>query len=224
MNISTSRKEILKYRMIQMKNNNDYMNENNIDTENKVIFDTRNDMLKFYCNNLVNPKIVEIGVFKGDFLDYLVKNCNIGSIDAVDLFAGITCSGDADGNNVINYDIGISYLELLEKYKEVSNVKIHKSSSYDFLQNQEDNSYDVVYIDGEHSYNGVKSDLLVAYSKIKNNGYIMGHDYEMNMKKATHRYNFGVKKAVDEFCLSHNQTIIAKGIDGCVSFCIQIKK
>ena len=83
------------------------------------IFDTRNDMLKFYCDKLTNPKILEIGVFKGDFLNYLVTNCNCGSIDAVDLFEGKTCSGDADVNNVVVYDVGKSYLELLEKYKEI---------------------------------------------------------------------------------------------------------
>ena len=69
------------------------------------IFNTRNEMLKHYCNIITSPKILEIGVFKGDFLDYLVNNCNIGYIDSVDLFEGVSCSGDADGNNVIYYDL-----------------------------------------------------------------------------------------------------------------------
>jgi len=187
------------------------------------IYETRNDMIKHYCDKLTTPKILEIGVFKGDFLDYLEKNCNWGSIDAVDLFEGTTCSGDADGNDVVYYDVGKSYLELLDKYKEKSNIKIHKSNSIHFLQNQEDNTYDIIYIDGDHSYNGVKQDLTNAFRKIKNGGYIMGHDYEMNMKKAKNTYDFGVKRAVDEFCITYNQTIISKGLDGCVSYCIHIK-
>jgi hypothetical protein len=188
------------------------------------IFDTRNEMLKFYCNKLTNPKILEIGVFKGEFLHYLEKNCNWSSIDAVDLFEGITCSGDADGNNVAYHDVGKGYLELVEKYKENPNIKIHKSNSIHFLQNQEDNTYDIIYIDGDHSYNGVKQDLMNAFKKIKNGGYIMGHDYEMNMKKAKNYYEFGVKQAVDEFCKTHNQFVIAKAMDGCVGFCIKINK
>jgi lipopolysaccharide biosynthesis glycosyltransferase len=187
-----------------------------------VIFDTRNDMLKFYCNKVTSPKILEIGVFKGEFLHYLEKNCNWGSIDAVDLFEGTTCSGDADGNNLVYYDVGKSYLELLEKYKEMPNIKIYKSNSIHFLQNQDDNTYDIIYIDGDHSYNGVKQDLMNAFRKIKKGGYIMGHDYEMNMKKAKNKYDFGVKQAVDEFCITYNQTIISKALDGCVSFCIHI--
>ena len=188
------------------------------------MFDTRNEMLKHYCDKFTSPKVLEIGVFKGDFLDYLVKNCNVGSIDAVDLFEGITCSGDVDGNNVVYYDVGISYLELLEKYKNIPNIIINKSNSLRFLQNQPDNTYDIIYIDGDHSYEGVKNDLINAYNKIKNSGYIMGHDYEMNMKKAQNTYNFGVKQAVDEFCINYKQSIISKAIDGCVSYCIHMNK
>jgi len=187
------------------------------------IFDTRNDMLKFYCDELTKPRILEIGVFKGEFLHYIEKNCNWGSIDAVDLFEGTTCSGDVNGNNVVSYDVGISYLELLEKYKEMPNIKIHKTNSIHFLQNQADNTYDIIYIDGDHSYKGVKADLTNAFKKIKNGGYIMGHDYEMNMTKAKNNYNFGVKQAVDEFCTTYNQAIISKALDGCVSYCIHIK-
>jgi hypothetical protein len=160
----------------------------------------------------------------GDFLDYLVKHCKTGSIDAVDLFEGKTCSGNADGNNVVHYDVGKSYLELLEKYSEMPNIKLYKSDSVTYLQSQEDNSYDIIYIDGDHSYNGVKNDLINAYNKIKNGGYIMGHDYEMNMKKAKQNYNFGVKEAVDEFCIDYKQTILSKAFDGCVSYCIHITK
>jgi hypothetical protein len=195
-----------------------------IDTSNNFsIFETRNDMVKFYCDKLDKPKILEIGVFKGEFLHYLEKNCNWGSIDAVDLFEGTTCSGDADGNNVVYYDIGKSYIELFEKYKETPTIQIHKSNSIHFLQNQQDNTYDIIYIDGDHSYEGVKQDLMNAFRKIKNGGYIMGHDYEMNMKKAMNIYDFGVKRAVDEFCIMHNQTIVSKALDGCVSYCIHIK-
>ena len=188
------------------------------------MFDNRNEMIKYYCDKISNPKMLEIGVFKGDFLHYLVEKCNCGFIDAVDLFDGVTCSGNADGNNVEYYDVGKSYLELLIKYKENKNVRILKDNSNVFLQNQEDNIYDIIYIDGDHSYEGVKTDLENSYNKIKNEGYIMGHDYEMNMKKANNIYEFGVKRAVEEFCIKYKQTIVAKANDGCVSYCIYINK
>jgi predicted O-methyltransferase YrrM len=211
-----------KYNIISPLIKTDYTEHYWIKTKDLLTFETRSEMLLHYCNKISNAKILEIGVFKGDFLDYLVKNCKIELIDAVDLFQGNAHSGDADGNNVVWYDIEKSYIELLEKYKDMPNIRIHKANSIDFLQGQEDNTYDIIYIDGDHSYNGVKQDLLNAYTKVKNGGYIMGHDYEMNMEKAKTFYKFGTKKAVDEFCLEYNETIIAKAIDGCVSYCIHI--
>jgi len=186
-------------------------------------FDNRKDMLSFYINKLDNPVISEIGVFRGEFLDYIYSHPNISSIDAIDLFEGTTCSGNADGNYVVYYDMNKSYNELLEKYNN-TNVKLHKSDSSTFLNNVPDNYYDIIYIDGDHSYEGAKKDLHSAYKKIKPNGYIMGHDYEMNMNKAKTYYNFGVKYAVDDFCKIYDQQLDAKANDGCVSFCIQVNK
>ena len=188
------------------------------------IFDTRNEMLQHYCSIINKPKLLEIVVFRGEFLDYIVKNCSIRSIDAVDLFNCITCSGNVDGNYVVKYDVGQSFKELYDKYKDVENVRLFKSDSSSYLNTQPDNMYDIVYLDGDHSYEGVKRDLISAFSKVKNGGYIMGHDYEMNMKKALHSYDFGVKRAVDEFCTTHKQCILAKAVDGCVSFCIKLNK
>lgn len=188
------------------------------------IFNTRNEMIQYYSGLVDNPAILEIGVFKGEFLDYIVSNCKFGSIDAVDLFEGYSCSGDVDGNNVVWYNIALSYIELNNKYKDMSTINIYKSDSCVFLKKIDNKLYDIIYIDGDHSYEGVKNDLVNSFNKIKNGGYIMGHDYEMNMDKAKNSYNFGVKQAVDEFCSTYNQRIIAKAIDGCVSYCIKINK
>jgi len=195
--------------------------------DSPAIYENRNTMIKHYASlitNPNNPRILEIGIFRGEFVDYIVNNCNFLSIDGVDLFHGITCSGDVDGNNVVNYDVGRSFTELSEKYKNRDNINFHKCPSIDFLNKSPDNYYDIIYIDGDHSYQGVKGDLMYSFNKIKNGGYIMGHDYEMNMEKARNVYYFGVKEAVTEFCTEYRQKLLAKANDGCVSFCIQIQK
>ena len=189
-----------------------------------TIFEDRNTLIKEICKRSVSPKVLEIGVFKGEFLDYIVNNCSIYSIDGVDLFQGESCSGDVNGNNVVHYNLANSYYELTDKYKNSSIVKLIKSDSSSYLKTIDNDYYDIIYIDGDHSYEGVKNDLINAYNKIKNSGYIMGHDYEMNMKKAQNTYNFGVKQAVDEFCINYKQSIISKAIDGCVSYCIHMNK
>jgi len=188
------------------------------------IYDDRNTMIKTISNSISKARVLEIGVFKGEFFEYIIENCNIGSIDGVDLFEGNTCSGNVDGNNLTWCDIGKSYLELTNKYKDMLNVRLYKMYSSQYLKSIPDNFYDIIYLDGDHNYNGVKDDLENAFLKIKDGGYIMGHDYEMNMAKAKKAYYFGVKQAVDEFCIKKNQTILAKAMDGCVSFCIKINK
>ncbi len=189
-----------------------------------IIFDNRKDMIKHYANELERPRILEIGIFKGEFFDYIVDACNPQIMDGVDFFEGIAGSGDADGNNFTYCNIGESYLQLCEKYANIFTINLHKMSSNSFFNIVNNNYYDIIYIDGDHSYEGVKSDLDNAYNKIRPGGYIMGHDYEMNMEKARTHYEFGVKRAVTEFCDKYNQTIVAKAMDGCVSFCIKVNK
>jgi len=188
------------------------------------LFEDRNEMIKHYSNLFSDPKILEIGIFKGEFMDYIVDSCSPCSVDGVDIFEGMMCSGNSDGNNVVYYPLDISYKELSEKYKDSKNVRLIKSDSSTHLRSVDNDYYDIIYIDGDHSYNGVKKDLSESFYKIKNGGYIMGHDYEMNMNKAKNVYNFGVKQAVDEFCCIYGQSILAKAMDGCVSYCIKVNK
>jgi hypothetical protein len=178
-------------------------------------FDTRWEMIKA----LVLPGGVygEIGVFTCDFSKQLLS-LQPSRLVLFDLFEGTTCSGNCDGNDVVHTDMSKQYAvaqTLGEACKGDSSVSLSKF---------EDNTFDMLYIDGDHSYQGAKKDLEVAYKKVKPGGWIMGHDYEMNMTKARTRYDFGVKQAVDEFCTVHNQVIHAKGLDGCVSFAIQLSK
>ena len=199
-------------------------NKLNIIPKNVNIFNTRNDMLKFYCSQFSDPYLIEIGIFKGDFLLFLINDCNIGAIDAVDLFEGINCSGDVDGNDIFYYDLNKSFLELSDKFKNNSNINLYKSDSSSFLKKQIDNKYDIIYIDGNHSYIGVKNDLINSFNKIKDGGYIMGHDYGINLNKAKNIFKFGVKKAVNEFCKNYKQNITAIALDGYISFAIKVKK
>ncbi len=188
------------------------------------IFDTRNEMICHYSKKIKKPKVCELGVFKGEFLEFMKDNIDFDIIDGVDLFQGNLYSGDVDGNNPVYCQLEREYILLNDKYKNFTNINLHKTYTQTYLSQIEDNKYDIIYIDADHSYEGVKRDIILSYSKIKNGGYIMGHDYEMNMNKAKQYYHFGTRRAVDEFCSEYNQKIIAKGNDGCVSFCIQVKK
>lgn len=186
------------------------------------LFQTRIDMAR----SLVSPGGVyaEIGVFEGTFSKQLQTVLSPTSLYLIDLFTGRCDSGDQDGNNVVHRDLPLEYAKMQEYVKAHPNIHVLKGRSAEILASFPDNTFDMIYIDGDHSYQGCLQDLRVAFSKVKPDGWILGHDYEMNMMKARTRYTFGVRQAVDEFCASYGQTISAKGLDGCVSFGIQLRK
>ena len=186
------------------------------------IYQTRREMVEALVPK--NGVYAEIGVFKGEFSDFLATTLQPRQLVLIDLFEGMMGSGDQDGNNFEMVNLNFVYTHLLRVTQRYPALQVHKGDSVATMNTYPDNTFDMIYIDADHSYEGTKRDLSVAYAKIKHGGWIMGHDYEMNMKKAHRAYEFGVRRAVDEFCAARNQSIFAKGLDGCVSFAIRIEK
>ena len=184
-------------------------------------FNTREEMFLSFPRNI---KILEIGVFRGTFSDFIYKNLQPSELHLIDLFEGMVFSGDADGNNGATINLTEHYDLIKTKYAKHSNVFIKKGKSSEILQTYPDDYFDIIYIDGDHSYEGATTDLELSYKKIKNGGLVCGHDYEMNMNKAIHYYQFGVKQAIDTFCSKHKLAITHKALDGCVSVGININK
>jgi hypothetical protein len=175
---------------------------------------TREDILKLLPKNI---KIAELGIFKGEFSELIMKNVQPNEFFLVDLFSGNIASGDKDGNNISFANMGNVFIDLQDKYINIASVKIVKNFSHVFLESLEDNYLDAVYIDAEHSYSAVKRELELSRKKIKNNGFIMGHDYQKGVWD-------GVILAVDEFCKMYNLQINYLTEDNAPSFLIINKK
>ncbi len=172
------------------------------------IFNNRNEMI---CSLNKNMVIAEIGVFKGEFSKYIIDVLEPKELHLIDIFEGMMCSGDKDGNNIIWIDIGNEFIKLRETYSNQSNIHIHKGRSSDILSQFPDSYFDMIYIDADHSYNGTMSDLMLAKNKVKKDGIISGHDYTRSMFP-------GVVDAVDNFCKMHDLEINSSTLDGCPSF------
>jgi hypothetical protein len=193
------------------------------------LFETRDEMVK----TLLCPgsRIAEIGVFEGTFSDVLLST-KPSRLWLIDPWDGISCSGDADGNNVRSVNLETVYYQLLQKYHDNPNVKLVRGRSpwalssletwFDNCPTPSDGWVDAVYIDGDHSYEGCLADLLTAERYVRAGGWIMGHDYSMNMSKAKNHYEFGVKQAVDEFCERRKLKLSAVAMDGCMSYAIKV--
>lgn len=155
----------------------------------------------------------EIGVFKGDFSRVIHQTITPKRFFLVDIFEGITCSGDKHGNNIVYIDLSIPYEDLKKEYIKMSEVEIVKSNSKNFFENIPDNFLDFIYIDGDHSYEGCKLDIEYSRKKVKNNGIIAGHDY-------CDRF-YGTVRAVNEFVSEYNLNFKVTTEDGCPSYYIK---
>lgn len=185
------------------------------------LFLTRDSMIR----SLLKEGMVgcEIGVFAGEFAERLVRQnpSHLTLIDAWSSPDGQLFSGDVDGNNGVSLPQDYLYGLVVSRFAKESHVTILRGWTWDILPTLADSSLDYVYMDADHSYEGMKRDLKLIEKKLKPEGLLMGHDYEMNFAKAKIPWKFGVQQAVDEFCQETDFKLIAKAMDGCVSFCLQ---
>jgi hypothetical protein len=188
------------------------------------IFETRESMIRsFLKEGMVG---CEVGVFAGEFAESLLRKLpkELTLIDAWQSEDGWLFSGNVDGNNGIRLPQEQLYGLVISRFSAFPHVKILRGWTWDILPTLPETSLDYVYIDADHSYEGMKRDLKLIQSKLKPDGYLMGHDYEMNFAKAKIPWKFGVQQAVDEFCQETDYQLIAKAMDGCVSFCLQRRR
>ena len=184
-----------------------------------LYFTSRDEMIRALCRP--GMRIAEVGVFLGSFGQVLASTLP-DELVLIDTWEGVLPSGDADGNNVVTADLPKVYPMIVQHFSRWPWVKVRRMRSDECLATYPDEYFDIVYIDADHSYEGVKRDLNAARRKVKPGGWILGHDYDMNMLKAKNVYDFGVRQAVDEFCTQTGLKVGALGLDGCVSFGIQV--
>jgi hypothetical protein len=173
---------------------------------------TRTDLLRLLPKNLI---MAEIGVFKGEFSEEILKICEPKLLCLVDVFTGRICSGDKDGKNITATDMDVEYDRLFLKYILNYRVILKKQSSINFLSGILIGGIDMIYLDADHSYESVSQELALCREKVRAGGYICGHDYAPP---------WGVKRAVDEFCEREGLNIEYLTEDGCPSYCIINKK
>jgi SAM-dependent methyltransferase len=160
---------------------------------------------------------VELGVLSGEFSKKILEIVSPKELYLVDIFSGKCMSGDHDGKNIKEYDLGDEYERLVELYSNNSVIRFKKSLSDVALREFAENSIDFVYIDTDHTFETTFRELELSFHKLKPGGFLCGHDYSIRFP--------GCKKAVDLFCSIYGQDIeILTEEDGMPSFLIKINK
>lgn len=180
-------------------------------------FTNRDQIGDFLKYNNLNGIGVELGSFKGDFANTILKNWN-GTLLMIDVWRELPNQ---------EYDDMSNHREHIDAYSQaMDNIKGFEDRAFmlrmkgkDACSFIYDKYLDFIYIDANHTYEAVKEDIKLWYPKIKSGGLIMGHDYlpdsfyegkEKNQalylfpdgepEKAKYAGMFGVNPAVNEFC------------------------
>ena len=160
---------------------------------------TNRIQISHLIRSLNQPKVCEVGVRHGDFLNIIAQG-NISEAYGVDIWQNTGANGQND-NLYPQKELDRQYQATLDRFRHNDKIKIIREFSDKASELFDDEYFDFVYLDADHTYEGVKRDLNCWYSKVKTGGILSGHDYidgELTVKLG-HSVRFGVVDAVEEF-------------------------
>lgn len=128
--------------------------------------------------NIQQPRtMVEVGVWKGDFAEKLLRDCeSLERYYMIDPWANLP-----DWNKPFNVAPELFetiYQEMIRKTEFAFDKRvILRGRTKDVINEIPDNSLDFAYIDGDHTLRGITIDLINILPKIKEGGFIGGDDF-----------------------------------------------
>jgi hypothetical protein len=122
-------------------------------------------------------RMVEIGVYEGDFAVDILKECeNISKYYMIDPWKHL-----ADWNKPANQDDD-RFEKMFQSVKSKTDFAqsrrvILRGKTVDVIDQVSDGELDFAYIDGDHTLRGITIDLTRVYSKVRPGGFIGGDDF-----------------------------------------------
>ena len=167
-----------------------------------------------------NSKLVEVGVWKGDFSKQIWNISNPSLLVLVDSWTFDEkvrgCAPQVSGKEPLNQNFfDQAKKDTHDKFENIQNVHILDVDSIEASSKYEDNFFDYIYIDAEHTYQAVTKDLEVWYPKLKKNGTLFGDDYYWREEDDTlslHKayQEFIKKNHIKKWCVFKSQIKIIK--------------
>jgi len=163
---------------------------------------------------------VEIGVARGIFTEYILKNTQLSKLYLIDPYKNFRLEEYTDGMNKYNMEEEYNFVK--QQLTPFNNrIEFIRKTSTEAITMFADESLDVVYIDGNHEYTYVMEDLINYWKKLKVGGILIGDDvYELgenNSKNVTKIWDrkrdiyesesfgvYGVHNALLDFCKQLN--------------------
>ncbi len=132
-------------------------------------------------NRMGFERILEIGVWKGEFSDHLLRSC-----DCIADYYMIDPWRHLEGwNKPLNVDDAQFTVEfegaMARTAHSIEKRHVLRGTTTEVIDNIEDNFLDAVYIDGDHTLRGIMIDLITSYPKVRPGGVIFGDDFVKRM-------------------------------------------
>jgi len=150
-------------------------------------------------NEMGLKKGVEVGVAKGEFSEYLLKNSNLDILYSIDAWSSDLEKMKAYRTSVIVAYVDEYYEQTKKRLSPFGNRSvIIKDLSENAVKQFEKESLDFIYLDASHLFSGFAIDLINWWEKLKWGGLYAGHDF---VRKSTYQISY----AVNGFCSEHKQ-------------------
>lgn len=138
---------------------------------------SRFELWAAFINKVQARTVLEIGVWKGDFAEFILRNCpSISRYYMLDPWRHLS---DWDKPaNVPDTTFELHYSETVRRtsFAEYKRV-ILRGKTTEVINEIADESIDFAYIDGDHTLKGVAIDLVRTHPKIRTGGHIGGDDF-----------------------------------------------
>ena len=144
-----------------------------------------------YLNHLPKGKIVaEVGVWKGDFSDHILRQTRPKQLHL--------------------FDLNFSRFAVRERFAAeaaADGVVFHEGDAAVTMAAMPDAHFDWIYVDAGHDYASVKADAQLGARKVKRGGLLIFNDYIFWSHTESRPY--GVVQAVNELCVHDGWVVTA---------------
>jgi hypothetical protein len=150
-------------------------------------------------NKLGLKRGVEVGVARGEFSEYLLKNSNLDILYSIDAWSKDLEAMKAYRTSNLVENTDEYYIKAKNRLSAFGNKSvIIKDISENAVKQFENESLDFIYLDASHMFSGFALDLINWWEKLKFGGLFAGHDFK---RKSTYQVCY----AVSGFCMEHKQ-------------------
>ncbi len=137
---------------------------------------TRLEFWAQFINYVQSARILEIGVWKGEFSAYVLAKCgSINDYHMLDPWRKLP-----SWNKPLNVDDSTfehAFREAMANTEFAAEKRaVLRGTTVEMIDRVPNDSLDFVYIDGDHTLRGISIDLINSYSKLKPGGYLAGDD------------------------------------------------